>query len=240
VEQGFSGTPGRTGTGSRGGAVSPGFLNELLRLLVRLLNQLVSRSSDLASRGGERVKSEWDNQQGGEQIRSRLADQKHQVSQRMVPVQTALRETAQQLRKQDQRTMGGYADRAAERVERVSGYVRETDVDQMVDEARGFARRRPAIFLGSAATLGFLVARFLKSSSQEAVSAGGGLSATEGGAPSQGIREPAAVHRGVAEGPAQPAAPAGGQPLEDRYAQVERSEPPRRSQVERSEPPRGY
>jgi hypothetical protein len=205
--------------------VSPGFLNELLRLLVRLLNQLVSRSSDLASRGGEQVRTEWDNQRGGEQIRSRLADQKHQVSQRMVPVQTALRETAQQLRKQDQTTMGGYADRAADRVERVSGYVRETDVDQMVDEARGFARRRPAIFLGSAATLGFLVARFLKSSSQEAVSAGDGYAV--GGSPSQGIREPAAVHRGIAEGPARPAAPAGGQPLEDRYAQVERAEPPR-------------
>jgi hypothetical protein len=228
VEQGYSGTPGRTGTGGGGGAVSPGFLNELLRLLVRLLNQLVSRSTDLASRGGEQVKAEWDNQQGGQQIRSRLEDQKHQISQRMVPVQTALRETAQQLRKQDQTTMGGYADRAAERVERVSGYVRETDVDQMVDEARGFARRRPAIFLGSAATLGFLAARFMKSSSQQAVSAGGGSNATEGGVPSQGVREPAVVHRGIAEGlAAEPAAPAGGQPLEDRYAQVERTEPPR-------------
>ncbi len=93
--------------------------------------------------------------------------------------------------------MGGYADRAADRVERVSGYVRETEVDQMVDEARGFARRRPAIFLGSAATLGFLVARFLKSSSQEAASGSQGLDATGGGvatssaAISHGTGEPA-------------------------------------------------
>ncbi len=193
----------------------------------RLAQQARQQAGQLANRGSEQVKSQLDNQ-------------KHQAAQRMVPVQSALRETAHQLRSQGQGPMAQYADRTSDQVERFSGYLRETDVDEIIDEVRGFARRRPAIFLGSAATLGFLVARFLKSSSQEAVSAGGGSSATGGGAPSQGIREPATVHRGIAEGPAQPAAPAGGQPLEDRYAQVERSEPPRRSQVERSEPPRSY
>jgi hypothetical protein len=86
----------------------------------------------------------------------------------MVPVQSALRETAQQLRKQGQGPVAEYADGAAERVERFSGYLRETDVDDIMDEARGFARRRPALFLGSAALLGFLGTRFLKSSSQGA------------------------------------------------------------------------
>ena len=38
----------------------------------------------------------------------------------------------------------------------------------MVDQARGFARSRPALYLGSAVALGFLGARFLKSSSEEA------------------------------------------------------------------------
>ena len=224
MEPNLSATPGRNGAGGRGSVASPGFLNELLSLLLRLLNGLVSWGSDLADRGGEQVKAQWDKQQGGKQVRSRLADQKHQVSQRMVPVQTALRETSQQLRKQGQTTMAQYADRAADRVEHASGYVRETDVDQMVDEARGFVRRRPALFLSGAATLGFLAARFLKSSAREEASAGD-LS-SNGGAPPRGVREPASSHRGVAEGTERPAAPAGGQPLEDRYAQVERAEPP--------------
>lgn len=158
--------------------------------------------------------------QGGEQIKSQLANQKHQVAQRMMPVQTALRETAQQLRKQNQDSVGQYADSAANQVERFSGYLRETDVDQMLAEARSFARRKPALFLGGATVLGFLGARFLKSSSQDGGSAGGGSTATSGSVGAYGTREPA---RGIGE--EEPAAPAGGQPLGDRYGQMGRTPP---------------
>ncbi|WP_119066770.1 hypothetical protein [Rubrobacter indicoceani] len=160
--------------------------------------------------------------QGSEQIKSQLAAQKHQVAQRMMPVQTALRETAQQLRKQDQRSVGQYADQAANQVERFSGYLRETDVDQMLEETRSLARRRPALFLGGATILGFLGARFLKSSSQSGSSAGNGSAATGGPTGSHRTREPA-----LGVGEREPAAPAGGQPLSDRYEQMGRTEPPR-------------
>lgn len=159
--------------------------------------------------------------QGGAQVKSQLANQKHQAAQRMVPFQTALRETAQQLRKQNQDSVGQYADQAANQVERFSGYLRETDVDQMLSEARSFARRKPALFLGGATVLGFLGARFLKSSSQDGGSAGNGSTATGGtAAGSYETREPA---RGVGE--KEPAAPAGGQPLSDRYEQMGRTPP---------------
>ena len=165
---------------------------------------------------------------GGEQIKGQLSNQKHEASQRLTPIQTALRETAQQLRRQGQGSVAGYADRASDGVERASDYLRDTDVDEMVDEARGFARRRPGLFLGGAATLGFLAARFLKSSSQGA-SAGQGPGGTTGDAAlSHGARKPAPTRRGIAEGPGRSAAPAGGQLLEDRYAQgTGRTEPPR-------------
>ena len=236
MEQNLSGTTGQAGSGGRGRAVSTGWLNELLRLLVRLLNQLLNQANDLASRGGEQVKAEWDNQQGGEQVRSRLDDQKHQAAQRLVPVQTAFRETAQQLRNQGQGSVAGYADGAAARVERFSGYLRETDVAEMVDEVRGFARRRPALFLGSAATLGFLAARFLKSSEREGASVGDGTSG-DGGATSS-----AAVSHGTGE-PATtlPPGTVAGSPTATPTAMAEspagegaRTEPPR------SEPPRSF
>ena len=127
----------------------------------QLTQQARRQAGDLASRGGEQVKSQ-------------LANQKHEASQRLTPIQTALRETAQQLRKQGQDPVAEYADRASDGVERVSGYLRDKDVDEMVDEARGFARNRPALFLGGALALGFLGSRFLKSSSQEATSGGNG------------------------------------------------------------------
>ena len=120
----------------------------------QLAQQARQQASQLASRGTEQAKSQ-------------LANQKHDASQRMVPVQSALRETAQQLRKQGQGSVGDYADRAADQVERFSTYLRETEVDEIMEEARSFARRRPGLFLGSAAAVGFFATRFLKSSSQE-------------------------------------------------------------------------
>jgi len=125
----------------------------------QLAQQARQQAGELASRGGEQVKSQ-------------LANQKHEASQRLTPIQTALRETAQQLRKQGQAPIAQYADKTSDQVERLSGYLRESEVDEMVDQARGFARSRPALFLGAAAALGFLGARFLKSSSQEAAGNG--------------------------------------------------------------------
>src|SRR3712207_6924586 len=48
------------------------------------------------------------------------------------------------LRRQGQGSVAEYADRTADQVERFSGYLRETEVEEIVDEVRGFARRRPA------------------------------------------------------------------------------------------------
>lgn len=150
MEQNSGNAPEQTASGgSRGGEVARQ-AKEQGRYVTQ---QARERTGELANRGGEQVKSQ-------------LANQKHEAAQRLMPVQTALRETAQQLRKQDQRSMGQYADKAADGVDRVSNYLRDTDVDEMTEEVRYFARRSPAIFLGGAAALGFLVTRFLKSSSQ--------------------------------------------------------------------------
>ena len=134
---------------------------------------------------------------GGEQVKVQLGNQKHNAAQRIAPVQTALRETAHQLRKQGQNS-AQYVDGATDRLERFSDYLRDTDVDEIIGEARGIARRRPALFLGGAATLGFLAARFLKSSSQEQGDFAGQSHGTSGTALSgaevhYGAREPAAA-----------------------------------------------
>ena len=157
----------------------------------QLAQQARQQAGELANRGTEQVKSQ-------------LANQKHEASQRMTPVQTALRETGQQLRKQGQGPVAEYADKAADQVERFSGYLRENDVDQLLDEARGFARRRPALYLGSAVALGFFATRFLKSSSQEG-SMGNGSSAapvaTSTATVTYGTEEPAtALPPGSIEG----------------------------------------
>ena len=151
-------TGGTTGSSTQGGNQ---VTEQAKQQSQQLAHQARQQASELASRTTEQAKSQ-------------LASQKHNASQRMVPIQSALRESAQQLRNQGQGSVGDYAERAADQVERFSTYLRQTEVDEIMDEVRGFARRRPGLFLGSAAAIGFFATRFLKSSSEEAPSAGDG------------------------------------------------------------------
>ena len=195
MEQNPSGTTGQTGNGGQ-------VTEQAKQQGQQLAQQARQQAGELANRGTEQVKSQ-------------LETQKHQAAQRITPVQMALRETAQQLRKQGQAPVAQYADQASDQVERFSGYLRETSVDEITEEVRGFARSRPALYLGSAALLGFLGTRFLKSSSQGGASADGGYGAGISSATiSHGTGEPAtALPPGtVAGSPTARRTPLAGQP----------------------------
>jgi YHS domain-containing protein len=99
-----------------------------------------------------------------EQARSAIDKQRGRTSDTLGTVANALRQTAQQLQSQQQESMARYADGAANRVERLSGYLRDKDADQLINEAERMVRRQPALFLGGAFALGFVLSRFLKSS----------------------------------------------------------------------------
>jgi hypothetical protein len=96
------------------------------------------------------------------QASSRLSEQIGRTSERLGGLSTALTSVGRELREQDD-AMAGWVDRAAEQVEQLSGYLRGKDLDEIVEEAEGFARRQPALFLGGAFVLGLVAARFLKS-----------------------------------------------------------------------------
>jgi hypothetical protein len=57
-----------------------------------------------------------------------------------------------------------YTNTAAQKLEDVAGYFETRNVREMARDLEGFARRNPAVFLGAAFGLGFIAARFLKSS----------------------------------------------------------------------------
>lgn len=74
-----------------------------------------------------------------------------------------------------------YGDSLAKQIESIGSYFENKDVREMVRDVESFARRNPAVFLGAAFGLGFLAARFLKSSSpkQSNKAAGQSFSASE-------------------------------------------------------------
>jgi hypothetical protein len=102
--------------------------------------------------------------QARQQVASRVAGQKDRAAEGLNSVAQALRQTGEQLREQDQQNVTAYIDRAASQVERISTYLQDNDLGQLVDDVERFARRQPALFLGGAFVLGLLGARFLKSS----------------------------------------------------------------------------
>jgi hypothetical protein len=93
-----------------------------------------------------------------------LNQQKGRAAEGLGSVASALRQTGETLEEQDQGMLGQYAQRAADQVEQIADQLRNRDVDEILYEVEGFARREPEIFLGGAVLLGLLAARFLKSS----------------------------------------------------------------------------
>ncbi len=77
----------------------------------------VDQAAEQAKQQGQRFAQQASElaDRGNEQIKSQLANQKHQAAQRMTPVQAALRETGQQLRNQGQGPVAEYATRQLSR-----------------------------------------------------------------------------------------------------------------------------
>ncbi len=103
-----------------------------------------------------------------EKAKSMFSDGKSQVSESLGSIAQAFRQTGEQLRSQDFGSVAGYADQAADSIERVSGYLRDKNVDQILDEAEGLARRQPMIALAGAFVVGFILARAIKGSHMSA------------------------------------------------------------------------
>jgi len=119
--------------------------------------------------------------QARSQVTSQLESQKERVSGTLCNVAEAMRHTSEQLRQQNQEPVAQIAERAADTVDRITGYLNERDVRQILNSVESYAREQPAVFIGGAFALGLLMARFFKSSSDGAGSAEGRSNAWAGG-----------------------------------------------------------
>jgi hypothetical protein len=124
--------------------------------------------------GKEQVKQQADQakqqaQQAGSQAKQRLREQvdqrSTQVGERVGSTAQDVRSVADELRNQGKDQPAKLAEQAADRVERVGGYLKDSDADRILSDVEDFGRSKPwAIALGGFA-LGFAASRFLKASS---------------------------------------------------------------------------
>ena len=90
----------------------------------------------------------------------------------------ALRRSGEQLSNEGEaEQVAGLAESAAERIDRLGGYLERTSGAELVHDAEDFARRRPWMVAGMGLVAGLAASRFLKASSERRY----GASLHEGG-----------------------------------------------------------
>jgi hypothetical protein len=99
----------------------------------------------------------------GESARSRIDDGKQRAAAELGSVASALRQCGTD-NNSDGAILAPYVSRVADQVERISTFIDTHSVEDLARDVEHFARRNPAVFLGSCFALGVVAARFLKSS----------------------------------------------------------------------------
>lgn len=128
----------------------------------------VQQAKEVAKQAVEQVqhKAQEVAGQAQDQAKSAVTARKDQAVGQLGSVAQAFRTTSSELRSQDNGMIAQYADKVADQVDRISGYLEERDIDQLLGEAENFARRQPELFLGGAFIVGLLAGRFIKSSGE--------------------------------------------------------------------------
>ena len=96
------------------------------------------------------------------QAKSMFTSGKGRASETLTRVAQALRDTGRQLREQNYGSVAQYADKAAESVEQVSGYIQEKNVEELIERAEDMTRKQPVLFLTGAFLTGLLLGRLIK------------------------------------------------------------------------------
>jgi hypothetical protein len=100
-----------------------------------------------------------------------LKEQKSGISESLSSVADSVRRMGQELGRSDDKVglasaTARYTDTAARKLDDVANYFESTDLTNMMNDVKDFARNNPAVFLGGAFAAGVLLARFLKSSAE--------------------------------------------------------------------------
>jgi hypothetical protein len=112
--------------------------------------------------------------QAMQQARRQVDQGSTQAGERLSTTASDMRSVAQQLREQGKDQPAKMADQAADRAERLGGYLKEADADRILADLEDFGRRQPLAVMFGGLAIGFAASRFLKASSQQRYEQGGG------------------------------------------------------------------
>lgn len=108
----------------------------------------------------------------GSKLKAALAQQKDALATGITDAAQILKQNGDSFRSQGIGVFAGpYIDQAVQTLNEVGTTIQSKDMDEVIRDTEGFARVQPAYFLGAATLIGFVAARFLKSSGTQASAA---------------------------------------------------------------------
>lgn len=119
--------------------------------------QMIGQAKDVAGQALNQAK---------DQIRTRLGDQKNRAADSLGTLTNTVHQVGNTFRDNNLPQVAGAADSLADQVDRVSGYLKNADIDDLARDAERFARENPAIVIAGALVLGLVIGRFFRSSSR--------------------------------------------------------------------------
>jgi uncharacterized protein YjbJ (UPF0337 family) len=102
-----------------------------------------------------------------EQVRDQVNRRSSDAGERVQSAAADVRSVAEELRRQGKDAPAKYAEQAAEKAERLGGYLHEADGDRILRDVEDFGRRNPWAVVAGGIALGFMGSRLLKASSSE-------------------------------------------------------------------------
>jgi uncharacterized protein YjbJ (UPF0337 family) len=142
---------------------------------------LTDQAKDLAETSTDKIKGQASDlvdaakdvaSQATDKLKDAVNDQKASGAEYVGSLADTMRRAAREF-DTDLPMAGTYIRKAASQVEGVSDQIRNGNLNDLVRNAQSFARRQPTAFLGLAVLAGFGAVRFLKSSSESDLAAGG-------------------------------------------------------------------
>jgi len=104
-------------------------------------------------------------EKAGAQLRAQVDQRSTEAGDRVSGIASDVRSVSDQLREQGKDQPAKLAEQAADRAERLGGYLRDSDADRILGDAEDFGRRQPWVVIAGGVAVGFLASRFLKASS---------------------------------------------------------------------------
>lgn len=101
-------------------------------------------------------------------VRAAATKGKDRATEAVGSISKLIRDSASTIDENVGKQYGDYARSAADMVEGFAGKMDAKDVDALADDARQFVRKSPAVAIGAAAAIGFVLARLVRSGGKDA------------------------------------------------------------------------